>query len=149
MTESDEELRLEFEVECSAEHAFETWATKTSMWWPHDHSVSGDPEISVTFEPRRGGRIYERIAAGIEHDWGEIILWDPPYRLGYLWHIGRDRSAATEVEITFIATHAGTMVRISHRGWERVGEPGREMKERNRRGWAGLIPHYQKAFSRP
>ena len=65
-----EPLRLEFAVGCSPEHAFEMWATRASLWWPHDHSVSAEPGISVTFEPRAGGRIYERTRAGVEHDWG-------------------------------------------------------------------------------
>ena len=31
---------IEFEVACSPEHAFDTWANRTSMWWPISHSVS-------------------------------------------------------------------------------------------------------------
>lgn len=139
------DLALEFEVTCSAEHAFETWANKTSMWWPHDHSVSGHPDLTVTFEQRRGGRIYERTPDGVEHDWGEVLVWEPPHRLAYLWHIGRDRAAATEVEITFEQGDGGTLVRIAHRGWERLGDEGPEMRERNRRGWSGLIPHFERA----
>lgn len=86
-----EPLEIEFKVECSAEHAFAVWADKTSMWWPNDHSVSGEAGLTVTFEPRVGGRIFERTPQGAEHDWGEVIVWDPPGKLVYLWHIGRDR----------------------------------------------------------
>ena len=46
-----------------------------------------------------GGRIYERTPTGDEHDWGKVTAWEPPPRLAYLWHIGRDRAEATEVEI--------------------------------------------------
>jgi len=28
-------------------------------------------------------------------------MWEPPTRIGYLWHLRRDRADATEVEITF------------------------------------------------
>lgn len=48
------------------------------------------------------GRIYERTPDGTEIDWGEITLWNPPLRLGYLWHSGRDRDDATNVELTFV-----------------------------------------------
>ena len=140
-----DDLELELEVACSREHAFETWARKTSTWWPHDHSVSGDPSLIVTFEPRPGGRIFERTSAGDEHDWGEVLVWDPPRALSYLWHIGRERAAATEVEITFEEGAGGTVVRILHRGWDGLGAAGPEMRERNRRGWAGLIPHFEAA----
>jgi uncharacterized protein YndB with AHSA1/START domain len=140
-----EPLELEFTVACSPGHAFELWAARTSSWWPHDHSVSGEPGLTVTFEPRPGGRIYERTGAGVEHDWGEVLAWEPPHRLSYLWHLAADRSDATEVEITFRGGDDGTTVTIVHRGWERLGAAGPERRERNRRGWAGLLPHYRHA----
>ena len=55
-----EPLELSFTVACPPEHAFAVWAGRTSMWWPHGHSVSAAPGLTVTFEPRPGGRIYER-----------------------------------------------------------------------------------------
>ena len=47
-----EPLELAFTVACSPEHAFDTWANRTSLWCPHGHSVSGDPDLTVTIEPR-------------------------------------------------------------------------------------------------
>jgi uncharacterized protein YndB with AHSA1/START domain len=140
-----EPLELSFPVDCPPEHAFDVWATRASLWWPHGHSVSADPGLTVTFEPRRGGRIYERTPDGTEHDWGEVLDWEPPHRLRYLWHLRFDRADATEVEIGFAPTADGTTVRIVHRGWERLGAKGPERRERNRRGWDGLIPHYLRA----
>jgi uncharacterized protein YndB with AHSA1/START domain len=140
-----ETLELEFTVACSAEHAFEVWAGKTALWWPADHSVSGDPGIVVTIEPHAGGRIFERTPEGAEHDWGEVVGWEPPRRLAYLWHIGRDRGRATNVEITFTPGAEATTVTIVHTGWERLGDEGPPMKERNRQGWSSLIPHYETA----
>jgi len=60
---------------------FKLWAEQTSRWWPHRHSVSGAPGLAVTFEPRPGGRIFERTPSGAEHEWGEVLIWDPPRRL--------------------------------------------------------------------
>jgi uncharacterized protein YndB with AHSA1/START domain len=138
-------LVVEFSVACSADHAFSVWADRTSMWWPHDHSVSGDPELTVTFEPRAGGRIFERTSQGTEHDWGEVLVWDPPAKLVYLWHIGRDSGAATEVEVNFSEEGPDTTISIVHRGWERLGDEGPDLRNRNRQGWSGLLPHYQRA----
>jgi uncharacterized protein YndB with AHSA1/START domain len=137
-----EPLELAFTVACAPEHAFDVWATRTSLWWPHGHSVSGEPGLSVTIEPRTGGRIYERTAEGVEHDWGEVLVWEPPHRLAYLWHLRFDRADATEVEITFAPAAEGTAVTIVHRGWERLGGKGPERRARNERGWGGLIPRY-------
>jgi uncharacterized protein YndB with AHSA1/START domain len=138
-------LELEFTVDCSPEHAFEVWARRTSLWWPSGHSVSADPELTVTFEPRAGGRIFERTAAGEEHDWGEVVAWEPPRRLAYLWHLRFDRADATDVDITFTPEGAITRVRIVHSGWERLGAAGPQRRERNERGWSGLLPHYRAA----
>ena len=54
--------------------------------------------------------------------------WSPPRRLGYLWHINRDRSDATDVELTFVDLGDGTTrLEIVHSGWERLGAQGPRM----------------------
>lgn len=141
-----EPLRLSFEVACSVEHAFATWATKTSLWWPASHTATGERGFAVCFEPRVGGRIYERMPGGEEIEWGEVTAWEPPTRLAYLWHIGTTRARATDVEITFAAREDGTTaVTIVHGGWERLGDDGPGWRDANRGGWAGLLPHYRRA----
>jgi uncharacterized protein YndB with AHSA1/START domain len=142
-----EPLRLQFTVACPAERVFALWAEETTRWWPHGHSVSGAPGLTVTFEPRAGGRIIERTPEGAEHDWGEVLAWEPPHRLVYLWHLRFDRSDATEVEVTFTPHEGGTAVAIEHRGWERLGAIAEERRERNRRGWAGVVDRYVAAAS--
>ena len=88
-----EPLRMSFEVGCSAEHAFATWTSDISSWWPEDHTVTAEAGLEVVLEPGVGGRIYERTRAGAEHDWGQVTAWEPPARLGYLWHLRRDRAS--------------------------------------------------------
>lgn len=144
-----EPLELAFTVDCAPERAFETWARRTSLWWPHGHSVSAEPGLSVFFEPHPGGRIYERTPSGEEHDWGEVLVWEPPLRLTYLWHLRFDRADATEVEVSFIPSGERTDVRIVHRGWERLGAKGPERRERNRKGWSGVIEAYRTTCAVP
>jgi len=138
-------LELAFTVGCSPEHAFALWAQRTSLWWPPGHSVSAQPGLTVTFEPRRGGRIYERTPAGEEHDWGEVLAWEPPHRLAYTWHLRFDRADATEVEVTFAPEGDATAVRIVHRGWERLGAAGPARRERNEHGWGAIVPRFRDA----
>jgi len=140
-----EPLHLSFEVACDAAHAFRTWTARTTSWWPVSHTVTVEAGLQVIFEPRVGGRIYERTTGGIQHDWGEIIAWEPPHRLVYLWHLRADRADATEVEITFTDSPGGTRVEIAHRGWERLGTRGRERRDANAGGWASLLPHIVEA----
>jgi uncharacterized protein YndB with AHSA1/START domain len=140
-----EPLTMSFEVACSTEHAFITWTSRISSWWPDDHTVSGQAGLEVVLEPGVGGRIYERTPAGAEHDWGEVTAWEPPGRLAYLWHLRRDRRQATDVEIRFIAlAEDRTRVEIEHGGWDRLGRAA-DWRDRNRKAWQTLLPHYTTA----
>jgi uncharacterized protein YndB with AHSA1/START domain len=140
-----EPLRLAFEVDCPADHAFAVWTAMTSRWWPLTHTVTAEPGLEVIFEGRPGGRIFERTEAGLEVDWGEVTVWEPPHRLAYLWHISADRSDATEVEINFIDRGEATRVEIEHRGWEGLGAKGAGWRDANRAGWEGVLPVYRSA----
>jgi uncharacterized protein YndB with AHSA1/START domain len=141
-------LQMSFDVACSAEHAFGVWTGRIGTWWPPDHTVTGQAEL-VVLQSGIGGRIYERASDGVEHDWGEVTVWEPPTRLVYLWHLRRDRADATEVEIRFVALGgAATRIEIEHRGWERLGNAAGEWRDRNRAGWQTLLPHYLAAIEK-
>jgi hypothetical protein len=134
---------MSFDVACSAEHAFNVWTARIGTWWPPDHTATGQADL-VVLQSGVGGRIYERTSDGVEHDWGEVTVWEPPARLVYLWHLQRDRADATEVEIRFVARGAAaTRIEIEHRGWERLGNAAEEWRDRNRAGWQTLLPHYR------
>lgn len=136
-------IRLSFEVACPAHHAFDTWTAGIDRWWPADHTVTGQDDLTVVLEPRPGGRIFERTSEGIEHDWGEVTVWEPPERFGYLWHLRRDRADATDVLIRFVDRGDGTTrVEIEHGGWERLGAEGPPWRDRNHAGWASLLPSF-------
>jgi uncharacterized protein YndB with AHSA1/START domain len=141
-----EPLRLTFDVARPAAHAFRVWTADFGRWWPADHTATGGPGLTVTLEPRVGGRIFERTTDGREIDWGQIVVWEPPARLVYTWHLRRTREDATEVEIRFVpVSPATTRVEIEHRGWERLGSDGPAWRDRNRGGWETLLPHYRTA----
>ena len=141
-----EPLRLSFEVDCPQDVAFDVWTRRFGTWWPRSHSVTGVEDLEIVLEPRLGGRIFERTAAGVEHEWGEVTIWEPPTRFGYLWHLRRDRADATDVEIRFVAAgERTTRVEIEHTGWERLGAEGQTWRNRNRGGWESLLPHYRAA----
>lgn len=143
-----EPLRYAFVVARPAPHAFSVWTEGIGRWWPADHTSTGEAGIVVTLEPRVGGRIYERTPDGREFDWGRLLVWEPPTRIVYTWHLRQDRADATEVEVRFIATSSdATRVEIEHRGWERLGSDGPARRDRNHGGWASLLPHYVAAMS--
>ncbi len=141
-------LRLSFEVACPVEHAFTVWTSGIGAWWPRDHTVTGDEGLRVVLQSGVGGRIFERTPDGIEHNWGEITVWEPPVRLAYRWYLGQDRADATEVDIQFrSAGSTTTLIEIEHHGWERLGARGGAVRHRNTAGWESLLPHYLAALT--
>jgi uncharacterized protein YndB with AHSA1/START domain len=138
-----EPLRMSFVVACAPDHAFATWTRKASSWWPVEHTVSHEAGSEIVFEPGVGGRIFERTPSGREIEWGEIVEWDPPRRLRYLWHIAADPANATDVEIVFRELpNSATRVEVEHSGWERLGEIGQAWRDANHAGWDGVLPSY-------
>ena len=138
-----EPLRITFEIACSPDHAFSTWTGRATSWWPPEHTVSHEPGAEIVFEPRAGGRIFERTRRGKEIAWGEIVEWDPPRRLRYLWHIATDPANATDVEIVFRELpDSTTRVEIEHGGWDRLAEIGQPWRDANQAGWDGVLPSY-------
>jgi uncharacterized protein YndB with AHSA1/START domain len=138
-----EPLRLSYDLDAPAHHAFAAWTGKIDKWWPASHTTTGVPGSRVVLVGRVGGRIYEQAPDGREVDWGEVTRWEPPHRLGYLWHIRRDRADATDVALAFVHRGArGTRLEIDHRGWERLGAEGQTWRDANAGGWNGLLPHF-------
>jgi Activator of Hsp90 ATPase homolog 1-like protein len=141
-----EPLHVTLDLACSRDHAFATWVGRFGQWWPRTHTTSGDPHATVHLEARKGGRIFERTSDGRETDWGEVVAWNPPHGLEYLWHIRRDRSDATEVRLSFHERdEGGCRLEIEHTGWERLGAEGQPWRDANRGGWSGLLPHFEAA----
>ena len=145
--ESERALVHELTVDCPPEHAWAVWAERTSLWWPATHSVSGAPE-AVVIEPRPGGRIYERAAGrrGARLGPGAGVGAAAPARLLMAPAPGRRRRDGGRDHVRRRGT-GGTAVRIEHRGWERLGSRGPGLRERNVRGWAGLLPAYLSAVT--
>ena len=104
----------------------------------------------MALEPRLGGRIFERTPDGTEIEWGRITSWQPPHRLGYAWHIGRDPADATDVEVTFVDLGDGTSrLDIVHSGWERLGAQATPYREANTDGWQALAGAFVAAAEAP
>lgn len=110
-------------VHCAIATAFRVWTEQIDIWWPKNHSRSGDPNTVVVLEGRVGGRLYERDSAGREYHWGEIVAWEPPQRLVYHWYLGSSPEQPSLVVITFHAeAPTRTRVEVVHRGPELIGE---------------------------
>lgn len=134
---------VEFEVEATTEHAFSIWTEGCALWWPRSHSMSQADRFDVVFEPFQGGRVYERGADGAEHDWGEVVVWEPPHRVEYWWHIFLDRDRATRVTVNFTSIGLSTIVRLENSGFEVFGDDAPERAERVGGAWQVITERYR------
>ena len=149
-------IRRSVTVECSVEHAWATFTERLHEWWPLEtHSIQADEDRgrteSVAFGGALGGRVCERTTDGEDLAWAEITAWEPPTRLVLDWNPSRDaRRPRTEVEVRFVADGDRTRVELEHRGWERLGERGLQMRAgyESEGGWARVVGRFAEAASR-
>ena len=119
------------QVDRGVEDAFDVFTRLIGAWWPlATHGVFGDHSGGISFED---GRLVERAVDGRVSVWGEVLAWEPPHRILFTWHPGRDEDDASEVEVRFARDGVGTRVELEHRGWEAFGESAMP----RRRGYVG------------
>jgi uncharacterized protein YndB with AHSA1/START domain len=133
-------------VACAPAEAFHYFTADFARWWPAaTHSVVAyasefkDSPAAVIFEPRVGGRIFERARSGEELAWGSVLAWEPPVRVLFSFHPGRDERQAQTVEVTFRPTPQGTAVVLTHAGWEKLGPTAQTSRDRYDQGWVGVF----------
>ncbi|MBW3670949.1 MAG: SRPBCC domain-containing protein [Acidobacteria bacterium] len=135
-----EPVRSVVEVELEQKEAFEFFTSHLSRWWPLEaYSVSGKRTETAVFELAEGGEIFELAENSERITWGTVLLFEPPSRLIFSWHPGRDADTAQEVEVTFESTSSGTRVSLEHRGWEALGEDAQKIREPYVNGWAYVL----------
>ena len=140
-------VRKRVVVDRPVDDAFRLFTEGIAGWWPlEEHALgAGDENYaeSVVFEPREGGRVYERRADGTLNYWAEIVAWEPPARFVLAWQPNPDAPAATEVEVVFTPEGEGrTVVELEHRGWERLGERSELARTEYESGWDNILRRY-------
>ena len=116
--------------------SFELFTSKMASWWPlATHSVAKERAATCRLESGVGGRIYEVDDGGREHLWGTVKVWEPPERVVFTWHPGREAGTAQEVEVRFSSAPEGTAVELEHRNWETLRDEAEEIRSNYDAGW--------------
>ena len=130
----DTTVRSEIVVDAPIERAFDLFTTKFDRIKPREHNILGVDIAESVFEPRAGGRVYDRGVDGSECQWARVLAFEPPDRLVFTWVISpywqveSDLDKASEVEVRFIAeSPTRTRVELEHRNLDRHGA-----------GWEGV-----------
>jgi uncharacterized protein YndB with AHSA1/START domain len=142
-TNAIEPVRRSVEVTCAVEEAFRIFTEGVDDWWPlATHSVGQQKAATCYFEGQVGGRIYESTEDGSLNLWGTVTEWEPPNRVVFTWHPGREPATAQEVELRFIEEGSGTRVELEHRGWETLGDAAAETREGYHSGWEYVLNQF-------
>lgn len=95
-------------------------------WWPvAPVSVAGVPVEGLELDGRVGGLLVEVWADGTRAPYAEVTGWEPPSRLALRWNPGGGPGPATSVDVVLSEIAGGTQVRVTHSGWEPLGEEAR------------------------
>lgn len=127
-------VHSEIMIEAPIERAFKVFTERFDQIKPREHNMLGVDIAESVFEPKVGGRVYDRGADGGECQWGRVLAYEPPHRIVFTWDISprwqieTDPTRSSEVEIRFVAEgDRRTRVELEHRHIERHGD-----------GWQGL-----------
>jgi uncharacterized protein YndB with AHSA1/START domain len=121
-------------VDAPLERAFQVFTKDFGKFKPAEHNMLGTEIAETVFEPRVGGRLYDRGVDGSECHWARVLAYEPPHRvlmswdISPHWQIETDQARTSEWEVRFVAeTPQRTRVEIEHRHLDRHGE-----------GWEGV-----------
>jgi uncharacterized protein YndB with AHSA1/START domain len=145
-------VRTQIVVDVPLERAFSVFTEEFDSIKPREHNMLAVDIEETVFEPREGGRIYDRGVDGSECQWARVLAFEPPDRLVFSWDISpqwqieSDPDKTSEVEVRFISeTPERTRVELEHRNLDRHGE-GWE-GEREGVGGEGGWPLYLQRFA--
>ena len=129
-------LRHSVVVEAPQERAFRVFVEQFYRIKPREHNMLGVDIAESVFEPRAGGRVYDRGVDGSECQWARVLAYEPPHRVVISWDISpewrleTDLAKTSEVEVRFIAeTPNRTRVELEHRRLERHGAGWKNVRD--------------------
>jgi len=122
-------IRTQIVVDVPIERAFRVFVGDFARIKPREHNILGVEIAETVFEPRVGGRLFDRGVDGSECQWARVLAYEPPNRLVFSWDISpqwqleSDPAKTSEVEVRFIAeTAERTRVELEHRNLDRHGD---------------------------
>ena len=149
-------VRCAIVVEAPIEQAFRVFTEDFDRIKPREHNVLGVDIAETVFEPRVGGRIFDRGVDGSEFHWARVLAIEPPHRVVFSWDLNpqfqveSDLDRTSEVEVRFIAESAErTRVELEHRNLDRHG-PGWEGERdavASGGGWLLYLERYVSLFA--
>jgi uncharacterized protein YndB with AHSA1/START domain len=138
-------------VDAPLQRAFSVFTEGIGSWFPREYNLMNSEIVERVFEPRAGGRVYDRGADGSECHWARVLAYEPPDRVVFSWDISPqwqiepDPAKTSEVEVRFFSEGSErTRVELEHRNLDRHGQGWEQTRESvgGDGGWPGCLRSY-------
>jgi uncharacterized protein YndB with AHSA1/START domain len=152
----DATVRARVVVDAPIERAFAVFTEGIGTWFPAEYNILAVPIAERVFEPRVGGRVYDRGVDGSQCQWGRVLVYEPPNRvviswdISTRWQIETDLAKTSEVEVRFVReADTRTRVELEHRHIERHGEGWEQLHDSvgGEGGWPGVLCQFALVLS--
>ena len=148
---ADTTVRSEIIVDAPLDRAFSVFTEGIGTWFPREYNLLDVDIAERVFEPRVGGRIYDRGTDGSECRWARVLAYEAPHRVVFSWDISpqwqieTDPERTSEVEVRFLADGPErTRVELEHRDIDRHGEGWEQTRASvaGEGGWSGCLQRF-------
>jgi len=138
MTQSTEAtcIRHQVTVDAPIERAFRVFTEDFGSFKPREHNMLAVDIAETVFEPREGGRLFDRGVDGSECQWARVLAYEPPDRVVISWDISPQWQIETgpektsEVEVRFIPEGPDrTRLELEHRNLDRHLDGWQSLRE--------------------
>jgi uncharacterized protein YndB with AHSA1/START domain len=150
-------IHTQIVVEAPIERAFRVFTEDFDRIKPREHNMLGVEIAETVFEPREGGRVFDRGVDGSEFQWARVLAFEPPDRVVISWdlnpqfQIESDPAKTSEVEVRFIAEGPErTRVELEHRHLDRHGDGWPSIRDAvdGEGGWPLYLQRYAELINR-
>ena len=144
-------VRSSIVVEAPIDRAFSVFTEGIGSWFPSAYNLLEVEIAERVFEPRVGGRIFDRGTDGTECHWARVLAYDPPNQVVFSWDISpqwqieSDPEKTSEVEVRFVSEDSDrTRIELEHRNLDRHGEgwEGVSASVAGEGGWSGCLQSF-------
>jgi uncharacterized protein YndB with AHSA1/START domain len=145
---ADTSVQSSIVVDAPIDKAFSVFTEGIGSWFPSEYNLLEVEIAERIFEPRVGGRVYDRGTDGSECHWARVLAYDPPNQVVFSWDISpqwqieADPEKTSEVDVRFVAEGPDrTRVELEHRNLDRHGSGWERTRESvaGEGGWPGCL----------
>jgi uncharacterized protein YndB with AHSA1/START domain len=145
-------VRTDMVVDAPIDRAFSVFTEGIGSWFPPEYNLLPVEIAERVFEPRVGGRVYDRGVDGSECHWGRVLAYEPPGRVVFSWDIDPQWQIETnpertsEVEVRFTAEGPDrTRLELEHRNLDRHGDGWEGIRDSvsSEGGWPGCLQRFR------